>query len=863
MTRRHRKHLQRGGESNGHVSAETAPTAGSPRGAPYIDHRALDDLAHAHLLPARARRRTLRAHPLGEAPLTNHNLLMLGDRAAAGRAFGSVALDMEQFAREQRQLATAEDADARLDTLVNSLEFGGSNPLLSHSSDSTSLDDVCFPDYYDVEDGARGDLQAWPDLKVLGEFVREELAEAQEDYFRPQDPEVTFPGAKEVLRGAEAVLPGTVLPGTVLPGTALSAAPHEATPLLSKRVNEIEGIATHALRVRPPPVTPWDMTRDMVPILRPAEAEAHEPWPPKLPTPQAKRLTVGNKIDPSLCRYTYFREDLDKTIHSPTISGLLGKAADDVHRTLEDLFLPHFHPRRPQSSSAPRVRLSKVLVNLQASAVGEDGDGGGSAALVLRFPQMTPIGTDDSTAGEANPFWLDVLDPTEEEMKVLSKTFGIHPLTTEDIFLGEAREKVELFKLYYFICFTSFDVVHERRKQKAKEHDKRMSKLQDMAEGDDTPALAWQRVRALISGASAFERRYLALGSGSSRRRDRSSSSTRSRAKKVRDGELLPLNMYMIVFKDAVITFHFSATPHPINVRRRARMLQDYLTVLLDWICYALIDDITDLFAPMIESIEAEVNAIEDAILKMHLGDTDSDDDSSDSDSDSDALDRRPRHPRANTSNVFFTRKRTKLTVEGDGRPLLAAAGAKSGTLQLLRLRLLRLLHLFKIIGWKRKGDMLRRIGECRKRVMSILRLLGSKADVIKGFSKRYGETERHGLSKVEIEMYLGDIQDHIVTMVQLLNHYEKLLARFHSNYLAQINIDMTKVNNDTNDVLGKITILGTIVLPINVVTGLWGMNCIVPGQDLPGLTWFYSIVGCMALFSLVAYNFAKRVTGL
>lgn len=99
--------------------------------------------------------------------------------------------------------------------------------------------------------------------------------------------------------------------------------------------------------------------------------------------------------------------------------------------------------------------------------------------------------------------------------------------------------------------------------------------------------------------------------------------------------------------------------------------------------------------------------------------------------------------------------------------------------------------------------------------------------------------------------------------MMQSLNHYERLLARFHSNYLAQINIDMTKVNNDTNDVLGKITILGTIVLPINVVTGLWGMNCVVPGQDYDGLAWFWSIVLAMLVFSLFAYHYARKVTGL
>ena len=110
--------------------------------------------------------------------------------------------------------------------------------------------------------------------------------------------------------------------------------------------------------------------------------------------------------------------------------------------------------------------------------------------------------------------------------------------------------------------------------------------------------------------------------------------------------------------------------------------------------------------------------------------------------------------------------------------------------------------------------------------------------------------------------MYLGDIQDHIVTMVSSLNHYEKLLSRSHSNYLAQINIDMTKVNNDMNDVLGKITILGTIVLPMNVITGLWGMNVIVPGQYRDSLTWFIGIVLFMCMLACSAYMYTKRRFG-
>lgn len=85
--------------------------------------------------------------------------------------------------------------------------------------------------------------------------------------------------------------------------------------------------------------------------------------------------------------------------------------------------------------------------------------------------------------------------------------------------------------------------------------------------------------------------------------------------------------------------------------------------------------------------------------------------------------------------------------------------------------------------------------------------------------------------------------------MTQNLNHYEKILSRSHSNYLAQISIEMTDANNQINDVLSKLTALGTVLIPMNLITGelcflvclsftigetlgLWGMNVHVPGQD-------------------------------
>lgn len=54
-------------------------------------------------------------------------------------------------------------------------------------------------------------------------------------------------------------------------------------------------------------------------------------------------------------------------------------------------------------------------------------------------------------------FWLDVNLPTANEMNLLGKIFGIHPLTIEDIQTEDTREKCEVFPNYYFVTISTFD----------------------------------------------------------------------------------------------------------------------------------------------------------------------------------------------------------------------------------------------------------------------------------------------------------------------------------------------------------------------------------------------------------------------
>ena len=244
-------------------------------------------------------------------------------------------------------------------------------------------------------------------------------------------------------------------------------------------------------------------------------------------------------------RFTYFCSDMDSTIHAPEIGDLLCEG-----ETFRELF--------------------------------RNGDG---------------------------VWWLDCYNATEAEQKMLMKAFSIHPLTAEDIRVQETREKVELFKSYYFTCFRSF--------------------IQD----------------------------------------------------KESEEFMEPVNVYIVVFREGVLSFHNKPSPHSNNVRKRIRQLKDYVALSSDWICYALIDDITDSFGPVIHAIENETDAIEDAVFVARTDD---------------------------------------------------------------------------------HTAMLRQVGDCRKKVMGLMRLLGGKADVIKGFAKRCNE-QYSVTPRGEIGLYLGDIQGEII----------------------------------------------------------------------------------------------------
>jgi len=59
----------------------------------------------------------------------------------------------------------------------------------------------------------------------------------------------------------------------------------------------------------------------------------------------------------------------------------------------------------------------------------------------------------DVLANPDNIVWLDIRDPTEQDIALLRHGFGFHPLAVEDVIRAHERPKVDAYGSYYFIVF--------------------------------------------------------------------------------------------------------------------------------------------------------------------------------------------------------------------------------------------------------------------------------------------------------------------------------------------------------------------------------------------------------------------------
>jgi magnesium transporter len=99
--------------------------------------------------------------------------------------------------------------------------------------------------------------------------------------------------------------------------------------------------------------------------------------------------------------------------------------------------------------------------------------------------------------------------------------------------------------------------------------------------------------------------------------------------------------------------------------------------------------------------------------------------------------------------------------------------------------------------------------------------------------------------------IYLRDVYDHTIQVIDTLETYRDMLSGMHDTYLSSI-------SNRMNEVMKVLTIIATIFIPLTFIAGIYGMNF----EFMPELKWrwaYFVIWGVIIIVALSMVAFFRR----
>lgn len=106
-------------------------------------------------------------------------------------------------------------------------------------------------------------------------------------------------------------------------------------------------------------------------------------------------------------------------------------------------------------------------------------------------------------------------------------------------------------------------------------------------------------------------------------------------------------------------------------------------------------------------------------------------------------------------------------------------------------------------------------------------------------------------LIRPETRVFLRDLYDHIIQVIDMVETFRDILGGIHDTYLSS-------VSNRMNEIMKVLTIISTIFIPMTFIAGVYGMNF----EHMPELKWPFGYYLAWAVMLMVAFSllfFFKR----
>jgi len=141
--------------------------------------------------------------------------------------------------------------------------------------------------------------------------------------------------------------------------------------------------------------------------------------------------------------------------------------------------------------------------------------------------------------------------------------------------------------------------------------------------------------------------------------------------------------------------------------------------------------------------------------------------------------------------------------------------------------------------------QIVQRISVVRRDIIALRRVIKPQLAIVANL-----EHVDRPFIREDLDVYFGDIHDHLQKAWEELEDHREVLEGLSETSESVISYRI-------NDVIKILTIISVMMLPLSLISGIYGMNVLLPGQGSP---WaFIAIIAAMALVVLAMLAFFKK----
>jgi len=138
----------------------------------------------------------------------------------------------------------------------------------------------------------------------------------------------------------------------------------------------------------------------------------------------------------------------------------------------------------------------------------------------------------------------------------------------------------------------------------------------------------------------------------------------------------------------------------------------------------------------------------------------------------------------------------------------------------------------------------LRKIHSLKRELILMRRSVWPLRDVVHALEREEGE-----LITTDTVVYLRDIYDHTVRVMDAVETYRDMVS-------GLLELYMSSISNRMNEIMKVLTIIATIFIPLTFIAGVYGMN-FNPGEsplNMPELNWYWGYPFALGLMLISAF---------